>query len=161
MKRPYALPIALAAGLHAALLFGFGNSSPGTVGVTGAKPPADTLMPPHVLDLLPPDTADTPATEPAGNAPPTFQSPEPLPTTRPSPFELDVKRETAPPPDGPVTAILRFAGTGVSKDAIAILGGTGSILTSGDLDATPRTRFQAAPIYPHEKRREGAEGVSV
>ena len=157
MKNPYVLPICFAAAAHGALLFGFSKSpvaakplkeKPDLIPFVLAKPDPE---PPVVVES---DSASA-LPKPAPDAPRPIRSEEPLALETRSDFTI------TPPKIPPLGAedmrqIVEF------KDGVP--GGIGEaisrdgIVSSGLLDNTPRTRFQAAPMFPFQAKREGISG---
>lgn len=159
MERHFGLPIAFAAALHGALLFGF-NKTP------RAEPPAKepTTIVPFVLPPPPPeepvvvhDLTQEAAPKSAPDAPAPIRSPEPVAIEVPNTFKI------SPPPVSavdtsnmslvPPTDNFGRHGNGDNP--------WGNIISSTLLDNTPRTRLQAAPLYPFEAKREGLSGEVV
>lgn len=156
MKRHFTVPLVIAASLHAVVLFGVPRSP--RIGPLPTKAP-DLIF---VCDLRPPEITpepepETATTEPAaGKVEPVIRSPEPTPVEIESPFKVVVA------PVDPVAVDLTLAtipdsftrgdtGTGAGP------GGPG-LVRSIDLDQTPRTRLQPAPMYPFEAKRAGVAG---
>jgi protein TonB len=92
---------------------------------------------------------------------------ESVPDTVPRP---DVRPEIAsdprivlPPANVPVVATEGWPSVKVARFAWPpgdVVGpGRAGLVTGGDLDRSPQTRFQAAPLYPAEARREGRSGT--
>jgi protein TonB len=157
MKSQYILPICFAAAAHGALLFGF-TKGPAPVKQLKEK----TREVPFVLakpDPEPPVIVESDSAsalpKPAPDAPQPIRSEEPLAIETQSDFTI------TPPPIPPLGTedmrrIVEF------KDGIP--GGIGEaigkdgIVSSGLLDNAPRTRFQAAPMFPFQAKREGISG---
>lgn len=153
MKRHFALPIAFAAALHGALLFGY-HPEP-------KKRPAASKDTTHVYVCglpLPDEPVVVPEpTEPGAkpalpDRPERVAQPEPValptdagPIFRPPQIDVTGLSDLKVPPRIP---------TPVGKPGE---GGPGA-LALADLDAIPRARLQSAPLYPHEARREGLRG---
>lgn len=154
MKREFGLPIAFAAALHGAVLFGFPKTPrtapppedvtiiyPFTVAPVDPEPPVELAEPvPHARQRTEPDLrAPVVSPEPpAIMSDPVFTIAPPLVTAEG--IDLGKVFEIPTHPAGP-------GGTG-----------TGDIVTPGLLDNPPRARLQAAPIYPYEAKRDGMRG---
>ncbi len=161
MNPNYVWPACVAAAAHLALLFGF----PKTV---RPEPPGGDDRP-AILDRdvfrLPPEeiiavVSAAEATEPDQTRPtaepvdrPTLDQDRPLPVITPTSFPAD----PLPMASWPAVPVERPAWAGLPGPGV---GGPG-IALHGELDRTPRTRFQGAPIYPPEARRDGRSGVVV
>jgi len=159
MKRHFALPVALAAVFHTALLFGF--RTPHAVANTatpGRSTPTPTPQPPVEVTLDPPKSEAPPeevAVAKGSSETPRPELPEPpsqdssmrptmeLPRAKPSVAVGPQKFDLSPPgvPDG--------RGPGLSEGPI------GAAL----LDDPPRARLQASPQYPFEAKRGGLTGT--
>lgn len=157
MKNPYVLPICFAAAAHGALLFGF------------IKNPVAVKLPKEIvtrdvfeireIDPEPPVSVEVDSgsalPKPAPDLPQPIRSEEPIAIETRSDFTI-----TPPPIPPPGTEemrrILEFNG--------GVTGGVGEamwkdgIVKSGWLDRPPRTRFQAAPMFPFQAKREGISG---
>jgi protein TonB len=154
MKRNFALPIAFAAALHGALLFGYhpeprklspvAKDSPRTlcclplppeepVEVAEATEPGKKIVPPE---------RPRPVAQPEPVAPPVDDGV----VMRPPPAVVTGVRDLTKIPDFP------FVSPGAGGP-----GGPG-VLALADLDAIPRARLQVAPLYPPEAKREGLHG---
>ncbi len=158
MERHFGLPIALAAALHVALLFGF--------------TPASRLKPPVVkeprektssfpIDLMveEPIATDLPAADrakPSAIEPPIIASPEPPLVKTDAPFTVPI-----PPMVHEGMDVKRIPGqfprVNISGDGSF----PGRVLFPTELDEPPRARFQPAPIFPHEARRDALRGEVV
>lgn len=155
MERHFGLPIAFAAAAHAALLFGFSKPPVTAVHSTPPTKTGDDVFIAQEVDLVPPET-----TESAGPA--SRELPDAPPVTQPDAPSVD----TMPTFVQPIAPTLPFDPTSVARivprsaGIHGIEGGTGiaDVLPSGLLDNSPRTRFQAAPLYPFEAKREGRSG---
>lgn len=156
MERHYGLPIAFAAAAHAALLFGFEKSPR-----AAALKPAETTFITCVFPVPPPEPEPPMESEASSAKSLAAAAPEvPLPGL-PEPLTLDLTGgpTMAPPPLRPVS----------TSDITQILPGSfgtpgdgegwrKNILSGLELDNPPRTRFQPAPIYPFESKRDGIKG---
>ena len=154
MKRNFALPIAFAAALHGALLFGY-NPEPRKRPPLPKDPPATVC----VLQLPPEEpVAVAEATESGERtAPPERPRPMTLPepvatpvyegvTMRVPPVDVGRPTDTRTIPD---LADVAVGGSGRNGPRVSAL---------AELDAIPRARWQSAPLYPPEARREGLSG---
>ena len=154
MDRTFTLPIALAAALHAALLFGF----PKTPRVVMPKGQPTTIIPYKFVLPEPESLANADAESGSEAAPPA----RPVPMS-PEPPVVDVREAFTMPRQNiepfsptdvsviPNTVRNLFHGDGEEITRTQVLPGTA-------LDNAPRTRFQPAPVYPSEGRREGLRG---
>ncbi len=159
MERQFTLPIAIAAAIHAGLLFGYRPSSVASHVDALRKSVTKHFEPPPVVQL---ETRDDPATT---DSTPAKSSSE---VERPSLPEL-------PPPEnpsGPVMEMPRSNPTNALSPAKfdlrppGLLNGSklGAGIGAGlagvrDLDNPPRARLQTAPQYPFEARNSGREGT--
>jgi periplasmic protein TonB len=158
MERQFALPIAFAAAAHAALMFGF-SRPPQT------QPPIElTRIIPCQLTMPPPDI-DPPVPEDSGAK---SSAPKDLPDVpRPSqeePIVINITEPFITPVALPsaisetdvrvIPSVTEIRGT---KEGF----GVGPIVLGGSLDKSPRTRFQSAPLYPHEAKKDGRSGEVV
>lgn len=156
MTTQYLFPVCIAAAAHGALFFGF--SKP-------VRIPA-VLQPAVIADMFqitvfeePPEKIEVATSAEASTAPEVSQpprSPEPLPT-----LVLDGSPTMDPPPisrlvptDFDAKEILPHGSGFVGGSGI----GPGGVIGKEFLDNSPRTRFQAAPIYPHDARRASLQG---
>lgn len=154
MERHFGFPIAIAAAIHGALLFGFN-------GGTRSRSPAitrtmvttcDLLVVPEELLVVAEESAD------AERSNSTTSERDELVPRRPTPELAGIEPELAIPQ--PVSA--RPAGVGFRHDVMdtsgMISGWGGSVISSLALDDPPRARLQSAPLFPHTARREGVSG---
>lgn len=157
MNPRYVWPVCIAAAVHGGLLFGFPKSArpalPRTeqivVGCRLTMPPPEE----ELLALVPNEPTELPsAPERTVPAPPDVAPPAErehrVVITRPdvaTPVAGPWPAIVAPPLVGPIGE-----GHGPGRDRV---GWTDS------LDRTPRTRLQAAPLYPAEARRDGRSGT--
>jgi len=167
MDRSLIVSATVAAALHGLVLFGFGSNAAGRTGGPAARKPGPVMPPParpdlpdEVIELRPvaPPEERTAAPEPPAPSPTPAALPEPpvveAPETR---FAIEV-----PPTRTEVAAHLNTIPTRTFE--LGVEGGGGPIgarpglAGSGDLDEPPRTRLQAAPLFPYEARREGRSG---
>lgn len=159
MERHFALPVAIAAVIHAGLLFGFRPSSvarhldprQSTTGEHFELPPvvqleakddpatADTAPAKGSSDLERPSLPELPAAErPTG---PVMEAPRPRPTSAAPGTKFDLS------PPGVLNGL--DAGVGIQEGLAGIR----------ELDNPPRARLQASPQYPFEAKRTGREGA--
>lgn len=157
------LPIAFAAALHGALLFGFNHKSP------KAPPPPKEVTTRHEVDLRPPPEDQEPII-PAGDAseasapdrevlrPPS--TPEPTAQLSDSIFLIERQQVRV---DVAINSDMRH----IVPPAAPIGGGgdgpfkPGNIIPSTMLDRVPAARLQGQPIYPFEAKRTGLSGQVV
>lgn len=157
MERHYGLPIAFAAALHGAVLFGV-SKSPGKP----ASRPVDReptrwvpmLPPPAEEVVVPPEPDDSSAER--RSLPDT-----PTPVRGPEP-EIEVSTNFKIPVP-PITRGPMIEGPPVPPEVPGIHGGDGTNPWGNPvgfalLDNSPRTRFQAAPVYPYSAKRDGTSG---
>ena len=155
MTHKYVWPACIAAAAHGALLFGVPKS------VRPPPAPGDEPFPPCVFHVPPAADEVIELVRDENGAT------EPLPDSVPRP---DVRPEVASAPrivltpanvpvvstDGwPPVQVAAF--TWPRGDVVGP--GREGLVTGGELDRTPRTRFQAAPLYPAEARRDGRSGT--
>lgn len=161
MTRKYIWPACVAAAAHVALLFGFPKS------VRPDLPPADSRdhpgdafpappPPEDILELIQPDpdaprSADRPVERPIAAVGGELDRSLPVitpPTVPANPGSIETWRSIPAGgslwPDRP--------GIGLPRDGVYL---------GGELDRTPATRLQTAPLYPPEARRDGRTGVVV
>ncbi|MFA5265547.1 MAG: energy transducer TonB [Opitutaceae bacterium] len=161
--RRFALPAAIALGLHAILFFGF--SKPPTVvsgpGSGPRKPPVAQPPPPDVqvpVELKSDnDASDFDAKVMLGSNRP--QNSEIFSELDPNGFRMDLTNPS-PIPSAPITPYILPIGdpNGVPYGEI-IQGPSGSIVDSTYLDRVPAARYQPSPIYPIEARRYRMTGT--
>ncbi len=155
MERHYGLPIAFAAAAHAAPLFGF-NKEPRVV---PPKSPEPTIFR-YEITLPEPETPSEP--EPASEKTTVTAAPDaPLPGLVEPIALVTTEGFTIPPPPLRPVSIGDFER--VLEGTIGVPGGekggfADGILSSLKLDNPPRTRLQAAPLYPFESKRDGLHG---
>lgn len=157
MERHFILPVSIAAAFHAGLFFGFSKHPAKPTAVDQVITIACDFFRPQLDKELP--EVEIRSSEPP--AKPTFDPPTPR---NPDPVELtksDWKSVTPQNVIEGMTATTRINPERFS-DVTGVPGGIGKIGTiiSGDvLDSAPQARSQAAPIYPHEARRDGRSGT--
>ena len=155
MNARFLVPASVALAIHGGLFFGFPNNH------RAAKSPAKEPVIPGPTFVIPPevDVILLAAAEPPSRRgeeelrPP---SPEPVVVAKP-----DVDQPVMPRPPivpGPVGDSIRIVDIGVPHGAIDSTIRTVGIFNPAALDNPPRTRFQAAPFYPPEKRKLGETG---
>lgn len=158
MERHFGLPIALAAALHGALLFGVQKSP---------RPAAPKALPeraapvPFVLR----DEEPVPVEQAEAGVERKAALDTPAPVISPEPVSVNVLTDiTIPVP--PVPRVQMTDGTRLPLN-LPTPGGTregspfGGVVDGLLLDNTPRTRFQTAPNYPYPAKREGLSGNVV
>lgn len=159
MKTQFVLPLCFAAAAHGALLFGFSRPA------RAAKPlEPDTIrtrMIPFELNPEPPVIVESDVREPAAKPAPEMEQPprsvEPLPAIDPGPLPTMTIPPIVPTRVGDMKII--------PDQPPGAPGGDGKKPWSGQplgrelLDNSPRTRFQAAPLYPHEAKRASLTGT--
>lgn len=155
------LPIAFAAALHGAVLFGFNYKSP------KAEPPPKEKTKITEVDLRPPPEEPDPivlANDPSEAKPAQPDAPQPVVSPEPPAVIVDGGFTIEPPKipvnmDSNIREIIPPMGPGVE-------GGKGEF-NWGDitglvgLDRTPATRLQVSPIYPYEAKKNGLTGQVV
>lgn len=155
MERYFALPIALSAAAHAALLFGFTKSPRVEI------PPAPDLRPMNVVFTLPPEPPEPVLVETAGekpSAPPEAPRPSGADESIPNAdVTFTMPRQPAVPVHLPGIAKIPPVAPGPVGTS-GIEGGGGNIFNIDLLDNPPRTRLQSAPMYPFEAKRQGIRG---
>lgn len=164
MERTMVISATVSASMHVLVLFGFGSDT-GRARVAADQPKptcglhVEPRLPEEIIAIRPADDTEdktatpAPAPEPApavGPEPPATAVPDitftiPVPPTRP-----DVVPGITVNPTRPFAAGLTG---GVSEG-----GGGGTLVDFRGLDNPPRTRLQAAPLYPYDARREGRSG---
>lgn len=158
MERHFAWPVTIAAAVHAALLFGF-TKVPQLANVA-----EQTIVCPFVVPLLDEPAAVTINDEVADRteAPPVIDPPPRAPEPVVEALDTDIVI--------PVPAPGSVVPNDIRKIADNLLGAKTGRGDSGwnhgpvlpdDLDNPPRTRFQAAPVYPFEAKRQGVRGEVV
>lgn len=159
MEHTYVLPIAFAAAFHGALLFGF-NKAPRLAAAHGVK----TSVLPFMLSPEP-EVVSAPASDRSQSTARAVTLDRPVLPQRPEPPAVVVERDfTFSPPavkvaPGDLHRIIE-APTGLRDDDGNTPWSDG-ILSHDMLDTTPRARFQAAPIYPFEAKRQGVRGEVI
>ncbi len=169
MERSTLISATVAAALHGLVLFGFGSKADGrTRGAPERKPaavvprPVATELPEEVIALRPADPStdtETAAAPPPAPAPAAQPEPPAMAAADPG-FVIEVPPTRADVDPGLITIPERrfdFVLPGRAGPG----GGGGSIAASGELDNPPRTRLQAAPVFPYEARRNGLGGEVV
>lgn len=158
MTTQYLFPVCIAAAAHGALLFGFSRPAriPTVIEKTFVTPICSFFVPPEEPPVIVEDaraardatTPDVPQ-PPRGAEPPVAVVPDSRLTMDPprisslSPTDFDMKAVFDPGPVG-------------KRGPGSVLG---DVISKDLLDNTPRTRFQAAPIYPHDARRASLQGT--
>ncbi len=156
MNTKYVLPVCFAAAAHGALLFGFTKNPrpPVTEIETWIDIPFRHSPPPDEVEVTVTDTHEKSSVAPERPVVPRSQEPLPIITDA-------IPAAIAPP----ITVNVTERITRVIEPDGGILGGTrtkpwaGGVLSREVLDNPPRTRFQAAPLYPPEARRGGMSGT--
>jgi periplasmic protein TonB len=154
MERQFALPVALAAAAHAALLFGF------------SKPPAVVRASPihrPVADEVIQIVKDEPVVATAAESSDRVRAVEPPPPSGRSPEPQLFEAGPLPTMAVPIWGAFdpgRIPNWEIVPDAFPHGGKAqwGDSVLPAALDNPPRTRFQAAPIYPFEAKKEGLRG---
>jgi protein TonB len=159
MERHFALPITLAAALHAGLLFGY---RPAHVTATEDATRISTVskpMPPIEVALNPPEPESNPNEPVASKGSSDTErptAPELPPTDASDRITVDL-----PPVTHSVTTDikmdLRPPGIPDGSDNAGDL--SNALTTARQLDNPPRTRLQTPPLYPAEARRTGISGT--
>lgn len=156
MNTKYVLPVCFAAAAHGALLFGFTRNPrpPVTEKDETIEVPFRYVLTPDEVEVTVADTPDKASVAPAAPALP--RSPEPLSIVTDA-----IPASVAPP----ITVDVPDRITRVIDPGVGMAGGTGTrpwdggVISREVLDNPPRTRFQAAPLYPPEARRAGVAGT--
>ena len=156
MERQFGFPIALAAALHAGVLFIHPDKPP-------TKPvpkPVETIVvtqfpriPEDEPEIVKADRDDEPQATKKMVAPPSGEEvlvprpPDVITTFVPERHKVEIDPTAKDLPSGPA---------GVA-DRPGSPWGKVEIISSSALDSVPRARVQTAPIYPHEARRFGRD----
>lgn len=157
MNPRFVWPVCIAAAVHGALLFGFPKSARPALLRPAIFDDGRTFpLPPPVEEIV--ELLHHEATESTSRA---ATDPLPRPDVAP-PAERD-RTIVITPPDVPVPApggwpevvVWTLPGPGRDGDGPWV----DRIELSGSLDRAPRTRLQAAPLYPPEARRDGRAGI--
>lgn len=159
MDRQFLLPATVAAALHVGLLFGYRPDHVAAPTRSPLVPISDFVRDVFVIDVIQPDDAtEVQASRPASGEPrPT--TPEPPVTPRPTDIVIDVPVTPAINPNT-ILSKIPLGPIGPSSDLLPVVRpGDGGLFRSGDLDNTPRTRSQVAPVYPFEAKRDGRSGT--
>lgn len=155
MERPLALSFACAAAAHLGLLFGIPPEKP----LRPAPPSVEKNL---VEIVMPPPSEDEPpaavSAADAGAAP-SRPSLDDVPHLTNTPVDFTIAATSIPSVRPGVTTILPSGiGAGIG-DAIGVP--RGAPFDIDMLDNPPRTRVQAAPVYPFEARRDGRAGQVI
>ena len=156
MNDNFFLPICFAAAAHGALLFGFTKTP--RLPETPAKKIAPHIFEIRLVEEPVPEIADTNFTDKAPRKEP---APPQLPrSAEPPPVEVTKSITMNPPAFERVDSrdIKRIVDLGGIQDGTGDKPPFGDVLSSIHLDNTPRTRFQATPVYPFEAKRTGTPG---
>ena len=158
MERRYALPIAFAAALHAALLFGFSKPPPKATIIRQEIPICPFPMMPREEEPPLVTASDNEASRPKEvlDRPPPTQ-PEPLVIDVPTNFRIP----TPPPQRIDNIDTKQILPPSIIRRGEGGPGGWGDILSIGLLDRSPRMRFQPAPLYPTAAKHQGLRGEVV
>lgn len=151
MNNRFALPIAIAVAVHAALLLGFRHGP----AVGTAKPPPEKLeppisMPPPEIEIV--DARDHEVSKGVPDAP----RPDPLPNERP-PMERDFTVTSLPPSSMPTLDRTQVSWD-PPGDPKGKIGEIDSIFSFASLDNPPSTRVQVSPDYPAAAKAAGIDG---
>lgn len=162
MTHKYVWPACVAAAAHVALLFGFPKTVRPDLPPRASPdrsfdaPPVAAPPPEEIIELVRPDPdvprpADKPVERPVVT--PGGEVDRSLPVITPpavptNPGTLETWRSV--PVTGPLWP--ERPGIGLERDGVYL---------GGELDRTPATRLQTAPLYPPEARRDGRSGVVV
>lgn len=156
MNTRFLIPASLALAIHGGLFFGFPDSPRVAVAAPDDKPIIIVcdlhLMPdePVKLDLISDE--------------PTVKKGEPIDVPRGDERPpIEIKTDDfiiTPPPITPVKTgdLKRFAESGLEGGLIGGADIGKNILPATHLDSPPRARFQAAPLYPFEEKKNGIPG---
>lgn len=159
MERHFALPVAIAAAIHAGLLFGFRTSSAARHPDPEHRTTREHFELPPVVQLQTRDDETTPDSSAAKGSseierptlpdPPAIERPDgpvmAAPPPRPTSATPGIKFDLSPP--GLINGSEN--GAGIIRRLAGIR----------DLDNPPRARLQASPLYPFEAKRTGREGM--
>ena len=158
MKNQFALPIAFAVALHAALLFGFSKPPPRARQIEEKPERIPVVFPPPPEDEIAVVEAGERSSQPKEtiDRPPPSQ-PEPPAVVTTSTFEMPVPpiRATADVDTKALVPVTLTRGDGDGPP------GWTSFIPFDKLDQSPRTRFQPAPNYPWEAKNRGEAGEVV
>lgn len=155
MTHKYVWPACIAAAAHGALLFGF----PKTVRPT--PPPGDEPFPICFFPVppVPDEVVELVRVEDGA----TESSPESIPRPDVPPAIAADPRVVLPLADVPAVSTDGWPPVKVATftwpQGEFVGPGRDGVVTGGELDRTPRTRLQAAPLYPAEARRDGRSGT--
>jgi protein TonB len=159
MERQFALPIAFAAALHGAVLFGFGKSSL----VEAPKEPASVVRP---FPLFPPLDQPEPVIEMATESRIRREPDRPQPMATPESPAVSVESDFRFKPPAvevvstDVTVRIIDVSPGIRRGDGGDPFGVNALGITA-LDNVPRARLQPAPLYPHEAKRDGLAGEVV
>jgi protein TonB len=155
MERHFGLPIAFAAAIHGAVLFGFTKEPrvKPTAKPTEVSPVIAIRVPePEPPEIVVADDVSKPRGEP--------EAPQPIASPEPATVNVDAKFVINPPPVSvdmaDLTKILEIPTSTTSGTKGEMFGP--DIIPAKFLDNSPRARFQPAPIYPHEGKMQGLRG---
>ncbi len=158
MKRQFALPIVIAALLHAGLLLGL-RGHPAETLVSTSKRPVPVKPEPPKIEVTPQPETDAEATAPAkgtpAEAPPILDEHPALP--RPADFPIEIPRHEGSQHDN-ITVIPPGAVGLPGGDPMGMGKFGDTIVRAVDLDGAPRARYQSQPVYPAEARSAGLAG---
>jgi protein TonB len=158
MERHFALPIAIAAALHAGLLYGI-------------RPPHVVSLPSHdeVKTIItewvfPKDPPEQPVEESSGGGSTKSDEPEPFVPSQPEPLvpnpgQIETRLPPPSPDGGPSIDRIPIRDFGLPGPGDGI--GHGPLFKRSDLDNEPRARAQVPPQFPVEARRRGLSGQVV
>jgi protein TonB len=159
MERHFVLPITFAAVAHAALLFGF-TKAPRDAGTPTIVTPT-RVFPVYPDDPEPPVVGleeSEPRTSKAVIETPNFRSPEPTPVDPGTQIAIQVPTLARVAVDDGKTIVP----DGIPGDVLGIADREWpKAVFPTQLDNPPRTRFQVAPLYPFEGKRDGLRGEVV
>jgi len=167
MDRSMIVSATVAAALHGLVLFGFGSNATGRTGGP-ADPKPGRVSPPPLRPDLPDEVIElrpvAPPEDRAAAAEPPAPSPTPPSIPEPPAVAASDARFAIEVPPTRTDVVTHLNVIPARTFDFGVEGGRGTISAgahiagSGDLDEPPRTRLQAAPLFPYAARREGLGG---
>lgn len=157
METRFLLPLTVATAFHALVFFGVEWQHPNLASPVEKVPPVETQPPPFEVDLNPPveTERDVQAVQAKGEPDQALSEPDVL-SAHPPLFEQPLRPEM--PPTTTIAHRIPNAPIGV-PDGVAGIDWKGvDMFNAGDLENSPRTRSQVAPIYPTAERGAGITG---
>ena len=158
MERHFGLPVAFAAAAHAALLFGFSKSPRVAPAVEPTVVREWRLATPPPVEDVEQEIADSKTSAP-------LERPDISPVRQPEPPALDVPTTFTQPKPPPTSfdpnSIARVIPTDLAGTRGDIGTRIGDVVPKDFLDNPPRTRYQSAPPYPFEAKKDGRHGEVI